>query len=86
MDEETLFGHRQLWGKEEQQYASNELPLLTHDEQKLYNALKSHIWGQNIRLEQERIFWNMAWKVMTKPLDKCPQKLVYFPISQGTAD
>ena len=64
MDEETLFAHRQLWVKEEKPSASIELPLLTGDEQKLYNSLKSNIWGQNIRLEQERISWDTAWKAI----------------------
>jgi len=41
-----------------------ELPLLTSDEQKVFSSLKSNVWGQNLRLEQERICWETAWKVV----------------------
>ena len=64
MDEATLMDNRQLWVKEEKPYVSVELPLLTNDEQKIYNSLMSNIWGQNVRLEQERICWNKALQVL----------------------
>ena len=66
MDEATLLEHKNLWVKEEKPCAAAELPNLTHDEQKLYKALKSGIWGQNIRLEQERICWDKAWKIIER--------------------
>ena len=58
MDEPTLLSHRELWGEEKDQHASTELPLLTDSEQKLFQALKSNTWGQQVRLEQERIRWD----------------------------
>lgn len=64
MDEATLLAHRQLWVKEEKQSTLHELPLLTNNEQKLYSSLKTQTWGQNIRLEQERICWGDAWEVI----------------------
>lgn len=61
MDESTLTNHRDLWVEERDPHLSTELPLLTSTEQKLYLLLKSNAWGQQIRLEQERIQWDMAW-------------------------
>ena len=64
MDEATLLENRHLWVKEENPFASDNLPQLTNNEQKLYNSLKCQIWGQNIRLEQERICWDTAWNII----------------------
>lgn len=61
MDESTLTNHRDLWVEEKDPHLSTELPLLTSTEQKLYQLLKSNTRGQQIRLEQERIQWDMAW-------------------------
>ena len=61
MDEAALINHRQLWVSEKDQAASAELPNLTADELKLYQALKSNVFGQSVRLEQERIRWDYAW-------------------------
>ena len=64
MDKAVLLDYRDLWVKEEKPCAAVELPLLTNDEQELYTSLKTNKWGQNIRLEQERICWDTAWKVI----------------------
>jgi hypothetical protein len=64
MDEQTLFAHRDLWVQEEKQSASSELPLLTDKEQEVFLSLKNNAWGQQVRLEQERIRWDTAWKVI----------------------
>ncbi|MCL2478327.1 MAG: DUF2220 family protein [Treponema sp.] len=64
MDESILLSHRELWVEEKDQHPSAELPLLTTLEQKLFHELKSNIWGNKIRLEQERIRWDEAWKVI----------------------
>lgn len=61
MDESTLMSHRDLWVKEKDQHLSIELPLLTSTEQKLYQSLKSNTCGQQVRLEQERVRWGVAW-------------------------
>lgn len=66
MDEETLLGHQHLWVKEETQHGAEALPLLTDPEQAVYQALKRNAWGQNIRLEQERIAWDVAWRTLQK--------------------
>lgn len=64
MDESTLLSHRDLWGEEGVQHSSPELPLLTATELKLYQSLKDNIYGQQVRLEQERISWEMALSVI----------------------
>jgi len=65
MDEATLFGHRDLWAEEKDPHSSDTLPLLSDPEQALYRSIKRNIWGQNIRLEQERIAWDVAWRALT---------------------
>ena len=70
MDEAALLGHRQLWVEEKKQHPAIELPLLTNDEQKVYKSLKDNVWGQNIRLEQERICWDTAWNVIKEIAEK----------------
>ncbi len=68
MDEETLLSHRELWVEEHEPHAAADLPLLTAAEQKVCQALKLHKWGQNLRLEQERIQWDTAWNVIQRCL------------------
>jgi hypothetical protein len=62
MDEATLRNHQDLWVEEKDQHAADTLPLLTDTEQAVYQAIKHNTWGQNVRLEQERIAWDVAWK------------------------
>lgn len=64
MDEATLRSHLELWVEEKEQHAAETLPLLTNPEQAVYQAIKRNTWGQNVRLEQERIAWNIAWKTL----------------------
>ena len=66
MDEATLRGHQHLWVEERDQHAAETLPLLTDPEQAVYQAIKRNVWGQNIRLEQERIAWDIAWKTLQR--------------------
>jgi len=64
MDKPTLFAYRDLWVQEKEQSSSSELPLLTDSEQELFLSLKNNVWGQQVRLEQERICWDAAWKAI----------------------
>jgi len=64
MDESTLLKNKSLWGEEEKQVSAPELPFLTAEEQTVYRALKQQRWGLNVRLEQERIAWDEAWRVL----------------------
>lgn len=64
MDESTLMRHRDLWVEETTPSAAAELPLLTDAERVLYMALKRNVWGQHVRLEQERLRWDVAWPMI----------------------
>lgn len=68
MDEDTLLQHKTLWVDESAQHPATELTLLTEQEQQLYRDLKQQRWGQNVRLEQERIDWATAWSVLQRAL------------------
>jgi hypothetical protein len=68
MDEETLHGHQDLWVQEKDQHGAETLPLLTDLEQAVYQAIKCNAWGQNVRLEQERIVWDVAWKILQQAI------------------
>ncbi len=68
MDETTLLSHRTLWSNEASQHAAEELPHLEPGEQTVYRALKRHTFGPAIRLEQERISWNIAWPTLINAL------------------
>jgi hypothetical protein len=50
--------------EEKDQHSASDLPLLTATERTVYQGLKQHRWGVNVRLEQERIAWNEAWQVI----------------------
>lgn len=64
MDEQTLLRHRALWSVEPMQAGTSELTALSGAEADLYGKLKDNQFGQNIRLEQERIDWVLAWQVI----------------------
>ena len=64
MDRTTLLRFKDLWSREEKQYVPNQLPSLTASEFEVFKELKNQSWGTNVRLEQERIFWNHAWNVV----------------------
>jgi hypothetical protein len=66
MDEETLRSHQDLWVEEKTQHGAETLPLLTDHEQTVYRGIKYNKWGQNIRLEQERIAWDIVWGVVQR--------------------
>lgn len=56
MDEETLLAHKHLWGREEAgQRFTKDLSRLTAEETALFEGLRANRWGENVRLEQERI-------------------------------
>jgi hypothetical protein len=61
MDQATLHAHRALWSHEKAPCAATSLPALTAAEHAVYDALRSNLWAQGVRLEQERIAWDQAW-------------------------
>lgn len=60
MDEATLLGHLSLCGEEAVQCSNAELELLQAHERAVFNGLKANTWGQQLRLEQERLPWTWA--------------------------
>lgn len=67
MDEQTLLAFKALWGREDKPHAALELPGLTQEEQRLYRALREGDY-QQVRLEQERMAWDVAWPCVTRHL------------------
>jgi hypothetical protein len=59
MDEDTLLSHKPLWGKEPSP-VNRDLPQLTSDEARVYDALRYHTHAPNLRLEQERISFTLV--------------------------
>lgn len=66
MDEGVLLRHKPFWSEEPRQHAAMTLPRLTDAEHAVYHGLKSHRWGHNVRLEQERIEWAHAWETIRR--------------------
>lgn len=67
MDEQTLLAHRELWGREEAgQRFAKDLERLTAEEKVLFQALRENRWGQNVRLEQERIAFGHILRQVSK--------------------
>ena len=60
MDESTLQRHRKLWGQEPAQHPGGGLAYLSGPERSVFNDLKSGRWGEQVRLEQERLYWPYA--------------------------
>ena len=65
MDEPTLLSHKPLWGTEPSPI-NRQLPLLTPDEARVYDALRNHNHAPNLRLEQERISFTLVRKTIEK--------------------
>jgi hypothetical protein len=61
-----LLAFKDLWGREEKP-AAPELAHLTEAEQRLYRELREGKYKQ-MRLEQERITWNVAWQHITSAM------------------
>ena len=68
MGESTFLAHRSLWGREPEQHAVVELPRLSGEERCVYTGLRAGTWGEQLRLEQERIPWDFAMRALTASL------------------
>lgn len=68
MDESTLLRHRALWVQEATQCPNVPLETLTAEERGCYENLRTHTWGQRVRLEQERLGWNEAIETLMQTL------------------
>jgi hypothetical protein len=59
MDQATLLAHRDLWGAEEEgKRQLGELSRLTGVEFALFDALRNDLFGERLRMEQERLGFN----------------------------
>lgn len=65
MDEGTLLTHRELWVREPTPCRVESLEGLTAVELAVYEGLRTNRWGEQIRLEQERIAWPMALEALS---------------------
>ena len=59
MDERTLLDNRPLWASESDQNLQS-LSLLTEPEQAVLDALRASTFGPSVRLEQERVPWDVV--------------------------
>lgn len=65
MDQQTLLAHRKLWGVETQP-ETGVLARLTPEESALYDQLRQNRWGERVRLEQERIGFDLLQDVLRR--------------------
>jgi len=63
MDQQTLLAHRSLWGVEGQPETGT-LARLNAEESILYDQLRQNYWGERVRLEQERIRFDLLLDVL----------------------
>lgn len=64
MDEATLQAHDALWVTEPEPHRADAIEHLNDAEQALYGDLRGDRWGVRLRLEQERIRWDLAWQAI----------------------
>lgn len=64
MDEETLLSHRAMWVTERKQQMGK-IPNLNPEEIQILNGLQTNSYGQNVRLEQERIEFKYIAKIVS---------------------
>ncbi len=65
MDEETLFKHKDFWGREDKP-ENKCLSRLSQQEQRLYQNLLNNHYAENLRLEQERINFDCLREVLNR--------------------
>lgn len=63
MDEETLLAHKALWVREPEPKKA-ELVHLTGEEAGVYEGLCANTWGDQVRLEQERLSWDCVRRAL----------------------
>lgn len=64
MDEATLLQFPGLWTREAAQSPAVDLPLLLAHEHNVYQGLRQQRWGHCVRLEQERISWQLVLRAL----------------------
>lgn len=79
MDEATLLAHRALWVDEPTPHAAETIEHLDAAEEALYRDLRADRWGVRVRLEQERIAWDLAWQRITAVIERMPHASAAHP-------
>jgi hypothetical protein len=69
MDEATTLRFQNLWVTEPAQTSNFALEHLNKHELAVYDALRDNTWGQKVRLEQERLPWDMCIRSIAFALD-----------------
>jgi len=62
MDEQTSLMHENLWVHEDKPGKAADVDCFTDDEGQVYKELVENKWGSQIRLEQEQLSWEYAWR------------------------
>jgi hypothetical protein len=71
MDAATFHAHRHLWGSEDaDKRFTGALMRLTEEEHALYNALRENIFGERLRLEQERIAYGWVISAIERNVNR----------------
>ena len=68
MDEDTLLAHRKLWVREPTPCRVESPEGLTVAELTVYEGLRANRWGEQVRLELERIAWPAALEAISKAI------------------
>ncbi|OGB27200.1 MAG: hypothetical protein A3I66_11650 [Burkholderiales bacterium RIFCSPLOWO2_02_FULL_57_36] len=68
MDEGTLLAHRDLWVREPAPCRVENPEGLTAAELAVYEGLRANRWGEQVRLEQERVAWPAALRAISNTL------------------
>jgi hypothetical protein len=69
MDEGTLLAHRDLWVREPNPCRVESAEGLTAAELAVYEGLRVNRWGEQVRLEQERVAWSVALEAISNTLE-----------------
>lgn len=64
MTKHTLLSHRSMWVREERPSKIASLEYLSPAELDVYDGIRTNRWGQQVRLEQERISWPIAMECL----------------------
>ena len=65
MDVATLLEFKELAVQEPSQATDVRVAELTTEERELFDGLRANTWGNKLRLEQERLPWNMALRALS---------------------
>ncbi|MDP9994431.1 hypothetical protein J2W28_005039 [Variovorax boronicumulans] len=68
MDEATFLASTLLWVTEAKPHRAEELCHLTPAETDTYTGLRTNRWGENLRLEQERLPWQACLRAIQEAL------------------